>query len=142
LEDSAADLRSLIEGSEVDSGVEGGAELTDFVEAVVLDDGEASADAISQARLAVVGRLGEEATVDAAAVIANFQRMVRIADSTGIPLDEPVAMMTQNIRCELGINNYSAAANTPGLGLLKRLVGKLLGPFSPRLLSRLAKMRS
>ena len=86
--------------------------------------------------------LGHAAAVDAGAVIANFQRMVRIADSTGIPLDEPVVMMTQNIRDELGINGYHAAANTPKLNVVKAMVGRALGPFAARLLRQLARSRA
>ena len=103
---------------------------------------DASSAPIARARQAVVDVLGHEVAVDAAAVIANFQRMVRIADSTGIPLDEPVVMMTQNIREELGLNKYHASANTPKLNVVKALVGRALGPFTPRLLRRIARSRS
>ena len=103
---------------------------------------EASYERIARTRQAVTDVLGHGATVDAAAVIANFQRMVRIADSTGIPLDEPVVMMTQNVRNELGLNEYHAAPNTPKLNPMKALVGRLLGPFTPRLLRQLARSRS
>ena len=64
------------------AGVRGSAELTAFAEATVAGD----PGAIASARAAVRTALGDEATVDAAAVIGNFQRMVRIADGCGIPL--------------------------------------------------------
>ena len=67
--------------------------------------------------------------------------MVRIADSTGIPLDEPVLMMTQDIRENLGINQYNAAANSPKLGLPKRIMGRLLRPLAPKLMKRIAARR-
>lgn len=60
--------------------------------------------------------------VDAAGVIANFQRMVRIADGTGIPLDEPVAMLTTDIREELGLNHYGSADRTPLPNTFKRVL--------------------
>ena len=48
--------------------------------------------------------------VDAAGVIANFQRMVRIADGTGIPLtDNRLVALTVDLRDELGINDYPTA---------------------------------
>jgi len=97
---------------------------------------------ISVARDALVSALGEAAMIDSAAVIANFQRMVRIADSTGIPLDEPVMMMTQGIRRELDINQFAAAANSPKLGALKGVLGRLLSPLAPRMLKRIAKQRA
>ena len=124
--------------SNVDSGVSAGAQLTEFAEAVVRGD-EAR---ITTARTAVTQELGDAAMVDAAAVIANFQRMVRIADSTGIPLDEPVMMMTQSIREELGLNDFAAAANSPNLPIFKRIVGKVLAPIAPRILKRMVRSRS
>ena len=62
---------------ESESGVEGGAVLLGFADAVLGGD---TAE-ISRCRALVVDVLGEAAMVDAAAVIANFQRMVRIASS-------------------------------------------------------------
>ena len=50
------------------------------------------------------------ALVDAAAVVGNFERMVRIADGTGIPLDKPVAMVSADMREELGLDAKSVAA--------------------------------
>jgi hypothetical protein len=79
----------------------------------------------------MIDELGENAMVDAAGVIANFQRMVRIADGTGIPLDTPVAMMTSSIREDLGINEYGSASNTPALSLPQRLLGRVLQPALP-----------
>ena len=92
-------------------------------------------------RETVLDRLGQEATVDAACIIANFQRMVRIADSTGISLDEPVLMMTQGIREDLGINQFNSAANSPTLPLGKRIAGRLMSPFTATLMKRLAARR-
>lgn len=133
-------MQSIVSESstDADTGVVAGTELTAFAEAVVSGD-DAS---IISAREAVTNALGEEAMVDAAAVIANFQRMVRIADSTGIPLDEPVLMMTQGIREDLGLNEFSAAKNSPKLGLLKRIAGRALAPIAPKLLQRMARGRA
>ncbi len=125
-------------GTDASSALPGSDALLNFVEVSLGDD----ADAIAAARQAVVDALGEPAMVDAAGVIANFQRMVRIADSTGIPLDPPVAMMTQDIRTELGINNYGSADNTPALGWLQGLIGRLIAPFAPAILSRLFRPKS
>ena len=143
MQGESADLRSLVDGGQIETGLPGGAQLIGFVEAVVADGFDAdSEERIAHAREALVDALGDEATVDAAAVIANFQRMVRIADSTGIPLDEPMVMMTQSIRSELGLDDYQASSNTPALNPVKRLVGRLLGPFAPRLLRQIARRRA
>ncbi len=45
-------------------------------------------ETLSAARTRVLEELGPAPLVDAAAVASNFERMVRIADATGIPLDD------------------------------------------------------
>jgi hypothetical protein len=120
-------LKGIVEGNEVQTGLRGGEALIRFAETSVGD----KVDDIRVAREAVKEELGENAMVDAAGVIANFQRMVRIADATGIPLDTPVAMMTSSIREDLGINKYGSAGNTPALSLPQRLLGRVLQPALP-----------
>jgi hypothetical protein len=87
------------------SGVEHGEVLLDFAEAMV---GEDSA-ALAQARNTVVHILGPAAMVDAAGVAANFERMVRIADATGIPLDDRMATLTQEVREALHLERFAAS---------------------------------
>ena len=89
----------------VETGIVGDKVLLAFVEAALDDDAQATA----AARNAVIETLGEAAMIDAATVIAHFQRMVRIADGTGIPLDTSFAVQTADIREELGINDYGRA---------------------------------
>jgi hypothetical protein len=43
---------------------------------------------------------------DAAAVIAGFNGITRIADATGIPLEEIKAAQTRDFRAELAIDAY------------------------------------
>jgi hypothetical protein len=82
----------------------------------------------------VLGEIGPEALVDAAAVASNFMRMVRIADSTGISLDAPMEVLSQDLRAELGIDRFGSAANTPPAGVLRRSVGRVLTPLAWALL--------
>jgi hypothetical protein len=84
--------------------------------------------ALASARGEVLDRLGPEALVDAASVASNFERMVRIADSTGIPLDGPVELMSEDLRGKLGIDRFAAAANTPESGLARRALGRVVRP--------------
>jgi len=121
------DLAAVKAGENIDSGVEGGSELTAFAEAVV----RGGDNIIAQARGRVVDVLGREATVDAAGVIGNFERMVRIADGTGIPLDKPVAMMTAEMRDTIGVNDFEAAKHTPAVSTVERLFGRLLQRMMP-----------
>lgn len=136
VEGNAANLASVIEGDATDSAVPAGDVLLRFAEVSLGDD----AQEIAQARAAVSEALGDAAMVDAAGIIANFQRMVRIADSSGIPLDTPVAMMTQDIRADLGLNDFGAAGNTPELGFIQKLLGRILGPFAWKILARRFKV--
>ena len=83
------------------SGIEHGDEPVAFVEAVVARDHEA----IDTARVKLAEVAGNDATVDTAGVISNFQRMVRIADSTGIGLGN-FETVTEDIRHSLGIEAF------------------------------------
>jgi len=56
-----------------------------------------------QPRERVVAALGEAAMVDAAAVIAGFDGITRIADATGIPLEPAKAEQTADFRSALGL---------------------------------------
>ena len=86
------------------SGVEHGALLLAFSDAVVGDDDTA----LAAARAALIAVAGTEALVDAAGVASNFQRMVRIADATGIPLDVPLEVASKDLREDLGLGRFAA----------------------------------
>jgi len=90
------------------SGIPHGEALLAFAEAVVGED-EA---VLAHARHRVLDELGPAALVDAAAIASNFERMVRIADSTGIPLDTPVYERTKDERAALHLDQFGSAANT------------------------------
>jgi len=100
-------------------------ELLAFADALVAGD----RDALRSAADAVRRELGSAAVVDAAAVASNFERMVRIADGTGIPLDAPVVALSADLRAELGLDAYGSAGNTPSPGPVMRLIGPVLGRF-------------
>lgn len=75
-----------------------GAELVAFAEAIVT-----GAQTLAQSRASVVEALGPEAMVDAAGVASNFERMVRIADSTGIELGDLLEQASADVRDALGL---------------------------------------
>ena len=75
-----------------------------FAEALVGDD-----DApLTHARQAVLVGLSPAAMVDAAGVASNFERMVRIADATGIELDERMALLSQKAPDALHLERFTA----------------------------------
>ena len=125
-------LNGIVAGNDVATGIPGSRALLAFAEICLGDD----TAAISGARQQVLHELGEAAMVDAACIIANFQRMVRIADGTGIALDAEVAAITADLREDLGINDFSAANLTPEPGWAARLLARLLKPLLPALMQR------
>ena len=77
-----------------------GTVLTAFVDAVLGDDVAAPADARRRVRHA----LGDAALVDVCATIASFNAVVKIADGTGIPLEDWKEARTRDLRAALKID--------------------------------------
>ena len=73
-----------------------GSELGAFAEAIVTGE-----QTLAQSRATVVETLGPETMVDAAGVASNFERMVRIADSTGIELGDLLEEASADVRTAL-----------------------------------------
>ena len=61
------------------------------------------------ARGDIVARQGPAAMIDAAAVIAGFDGITRIADATGIPLEPPKAEAVADLRASLGLDQFLTA---------------------------------
>lgn len=100
-----ADLSGIADGAKAgDAGIEHGERLTAFADAAVSSD----AAELATARDALRAAAGSEILVDAAGVVGNFERMVRIADGTGIPLDGVVDALTSDVRSELGLENLES----------------------------------
>ena len=68
-----------------------------------------------QARAALAAAIGAEATTEAAAIIAIFNGLVRVADGTGIQLDDGVFTASITDRESLDINRFAGAANSADL---------------------------
>ena len=84
------------------SGVPHAQLLIDFAEAVVT----ARSDDAAALGGDVAAALGAEGLVDAAGVIATFNAIVRVADASGIPLEQAKREASVDIRAELGIDTY------------------------------------
>ncbi len=118
-------IQAVTAGNEApESGVAHGDLLVAFTEAAVGPDDAA----LEEARARLLEAMGPEALVDSAGVVGNFERMVRIADSTGIPLDKTTVLLSRDLRRELGVERFGSAANTPEAGPLRRLLSRALQP--------------
>ena len=84
-------------------------ELANFAESIA----ERDAAKIDRTRDELIQVAGEVVMVDAAAVAANFQRMVRIADAMGIPIDDKNVEAGAGVRQELDMGRFATAQNTP-----------------------------
>ena len=93
---------------EQDSGVPGGDVLLAYADAVIGPD----LDALDKARDALAEALGPAAVSGAAAIAANFSKNDRIANGLGIPVDEMVLKATEDLREQLGLNDFGSAINT------------------------------
>lgn len=76
--------------------------LTAFADTALAGDPET----LAAARGALTAALGEAAMIDAAAVIAGFDGITRIADATGIPLEPPKADAVADLRATLGLDRF------------------------------------
>ncbi len=102
-------LKAVLDPS-LESGIPHGEALLAFADAVLGEEDEV----LDSARKRVLKELGPEALVDAAAVVATFMQMDRIADATGIPMDGAFLEQTREVRAELGLNRFASAQNTFG----------------------------
>ena len=126
----------MANGDEAGSSfVPNGPALGAFAEALVGRDDTA----LARARERVRAELGPAGLVDAAAVASNFERMVRIADATGIPLDRSVAALGADLRDTLELDRFASAAQTRRLGWLGRSIAPALRFALPLLLRRLPR---
>ncbi len=89
-------------------GVRFGGELMQFAEMIA----RADIDGITLARQKLTEAAGQKVVVDAAGVAANFQRMVRIADAMGIPVDNLENEVGKAVRDELAMDKYASAKNS------------------------------
>ena len=84
-------------------------------------------DLLAETRETLAKEISPEALVDAAGIASNFQRMVRIADPIGIPSDDLMMVLQEDLCEKLGLNEYVSAANSKAPSWFKRLVIRLVG---------------
>jgi hypothetical protein len=94
---------ALLTGVKGDGNVPYGALLVSFAEAVLGNDDER----LAAIRSEICASLGDAALVDAAAIAATFNAIDRVADATGIPIEDAKAAATADFRAALGINAFA-----------------------------------
>lgn len=102
------DLNVIVGDASDGGGIPHGEILSAFAEAIV----GADAAALDAARKAVTDALGTDALVDACAVASMFNAIDRVADSTGIPIDEDRLEPTADFRESLGITAFPSGRGT------------------------------
>ena len=112
-------------------GVPHSAELLTFTNAVQI--GTPDLDA---ARAQLGRAVGADGVLEAAATIAVFNGLVRVADGTGIALDEGVFAVSTADRAKLGIDSFSGAANSGSAAEIDpstvNSIGELFGDTTQR----------
>ena len=102
------DYEGVLCGDHVgDVGVPHSAELLAFTNAVQVGTPDLLA-----ARSALEAAVGPDGLLEAAATIAIFNGLVRVADGTGIQLDGGVFAVSAADRARLGIDHYAGSANS------------------------------
>jgi hypothetical protein len=94
---------SLLTGTEGDGSIPHGALLIAFTDAVMnYDDVEAA-----RQRAEIRDRMGDGALVDAAGIVGAFSGFNRVADATGIPLEDAKAESSADFRASLGVDAFA-----------------------------------
>lgn len=111
MNDGEVDLRGVTgDADSAARGIEFGTQLMLFAEAVVMGD-EVQ---LRRARETLLQCAGPSVLVDAAGVAANFQRMVRIADAIGIPVDTLESDLSREVRGTLDLDGFESARQALG----------------------------
>lgn len=101
-------LQRIVEDAAGSNTVPQTAPLLAYADAFVSGD----AALLAARREELHAAVGAAALVDAAGIVAIFTAVVRIADGTGIPLEDFKIEASVELRAELGIDSYGAAASS------------------------------
>ena len=96
------DLNSVTDGH-ADSGVDFGHWLRSLTEAAIQNRW----DDLTTIRERAGAAMGTQSMVDALVVASGFNGITRVADATGIPLDENTQQMTVDMRESTGIERFN-----------------------------------
>lgn len=64
-----------------------------------------------QLRQQIIRKMGTDALIDTAAVAGLFNAIDRVANATGIPLEDAKAAASEQMRDDLGVNEFHSVVN-------------------------------
>lgn len=105
-------LNAVTEVADGEIGVASEALLLDIAEAVY----HADKDKLAELRKRGAMELGEQALVDAIAVASGFNGITKVANATGIPLDQETETQTGELRRSAKIDDYADEYKTGQYG--------------------------
>lgn len=98
------DLGTIVAREREVETVKYGRELAAYADAFFQDE-----KSLTTAREILREKAGDRALIDAAALVAIYNAVVKIADSTGIPLDEAKIEVSRDLREALGVTQFPSA---------------------------------
>ena len=108
--EAAVDLEPIVDRSFVgDVGIDTSAALLAFTNAVHCGEPD-----LESSRTQLLDLVGADGLVEASATIAVFNGLVRVADGTGIQLDQGFLTYSEADRARLGLDSMAGVANTTG----------------------------
>jgi hypothetical protein len=99
-------MQAVVDG-DVDSNLPHGELLTALAEALVRRTPELAA-----LRQQTIEQVSPAALIETIGTAANFQRMTRIADAIGIPIDGGINGRGEDLREQLGLGSFAGARNS------------------------------
>ena len=103
------DFNAVLGETDGDVGIPHADLLVEFTEAVWGDDDSR----LTAARQAIVETMGEDVLVDASGVTATFDAIDRVADATGIPLEDYKSEATAQMRVDLDLDTLDTGGKPP-----------------------------
>ena len=93
---------AAVNDSDLDSGVQHGQGLLRLTELAITGNWDELEPALAEAGHAI----GRQQSADALVVASAFNGITRVADCTGIPLDENTAVTTSEMRARVGLDVF------------------------------------
>ncbi len=105
--DDTAGTDNTVDKTVDNTGLAHGQLLIAYADAVV-----GATDQVESLRIQLLDAVGPEATAHAAMTVMAFSGLVRVADGTGIPIDDGLAAASVEIREDLALAKLGGAANS------------------------------